>query len=69
MQETQETCIPFLSWEDPLELEMATHSGISLPGKSHGQSRLVSYSPWGHKESDTIEANEHSTFYFVLFRL
>ena len=22
---------------------------------SHGQRRLASYSPWGHKESDTIE--------------
>ena len=26
-----------------------------LPGKSHGQRRLVVYSPWGRKESDTIE--------------
>ena len=24
-----------------------------LPGKSHGQSSLVGYSPWGHKELDT----------------
>ena len=23
---------------------------IFLPGKSHGQRSLVSYSPWGHKE-------------------
>ena len=23
-----------------------------LPGKSHGQRSLVSYNPWGHKESD-----------------
>ena len=23
-----------------------------LPGKSHGRSNLVGYSPWGHKESD-----------------
>ena len=28
---------------------------IFLPGKSHGQGSLVSYSPWGHKESDTPE--------------
>ena len=28
---------------------------VLLPGKSHGQRRLVGYSPWGHKESDTTE--------------
>ena len=27
---------------------------VILPGKSHGQSGLVGYSPWGHKELDTI---------------
>ena len=27
-QETQETWVQFLGWEDPLEEEMATHSGI-----------------------------------------
>ena len=26
-----------------------------LPGKFHGQRRLVDYSPWGHKESDMTE--------------
>ena len=25
---------------------------MSLPGKSHGKSSLVGYSPWGLKESD-----------------
>ena len=35
-------------WEDPLEKEMATHSSI-LAWRSHGQRRLVGYSPWGHK--------------------
>ena len=28
---------------------------VFLPGESHGQRNLVGYSPWGHKESDTIE--------------
>ena len=28
MQETQETCIQSLGWEDPLEKEMVTHSRI-----------------------------------------
>ena len=28
---------------------------VFLPGKSHEQRSLVSYSPWGHKVSDTTE--------------
>ena len=30
---------------------------VFLPGesKSHGQSTLAGYSPWGHKESDTTK--------------
>ena len=28
---------------------------VFLPGKSHGQTSLVGYSPWGRKESDTTE--------------
>ena len=28
MQETQETQVPSLGWEDPLEEEMATHSSV-----------------------------------------
>ena len=28
---------------------------VFLPGKSHGQSSLVGYSPWGRKELDTTE--------------
>ena len=32
-----------------------------LPGKFHGQSSLVGYSPWHHKESDTTEQlNTHT---------
>ena len=40
----QETWGQPLDWEDPLEKEMVTHSSI-LPGQSHGQRRLVGYSP------------------------
>jgi len=36
----QETWVRSLGQEDPLEKEMATHSG-TLPGKSHGQRSLV----------------------------
>ena len=32
--------------EDPLEKEIATHSGI-LARESRGQRSLVGYSPWG----------------------
>ena len=43
--------LPSLGWEDPLEKAMAP-TPVFLPGKSHGQRRLVGYSPWGPKESD-----------------
>ena len=33
----------------------------SLPGKFHGPRSLVSYSPWGHKESDMTEQLERLT--------
>ena len=33
---------------------------VFLPGESnHGQRSLVGYSPWGHKESVTIEVPQH----------
>ena len=54
MQQTQETQVWSLGWEDPLEEEMATNS-VSLLGKSYGQRSLASYSPWGCKESDMTE--------------
>ena len=34
---------------------MAIPTPVFLPGKSHGQRNLVSYSPWDRKESDTTE--------------
>ena len=51
-QEMQVTPVQSLSWEDPLEKEMATQPNIldweipwtEEPGGLH---------PWGHKESDT----------------
>ena len=49
-----ETWVQFLCWGDPLEKEMATYSPILLPGKSHRWRSLVGYSPWSHKESDTM---------------
>ena len=46
--------VPSLSWEDPLEEAMATHSSI-LAWEILGQKRLVDYSPWGQKGLDTTE--------------
>ena len=34
---------------------------VLLPGEFHGQGSLVGYSPWGHKESDTIECTHTHT--------
>ena len=31
---------------------------VYLPGKSHGQTSLVGYSPWSHEESDTYTATQ-----------
>ena len=53
MQETLETCVRSLGWEDTLEEGMTTHSSIlawEIPGQS-----LVGYSPWGRKESNATE--------------
>ena len=50
----QETQAQSLGREDPLEEEMAP-TPVLLPGKPHGWRSLVGCSPWGHKESDTIE--------------
>ena len=33
---------------------------VCLPGESHGQRSLVGYIPWGCKESDMIEATQHT---------
>ena len=33
---------------------------VLLPGESHGQRILASYSPWGHKESDTTDLIYHA---------
>ena len=43
----QQTWVQSLDQEDPLEKEKATL--VFLPGISHGQRILASYSLWGHK--------------------
>ena len=37
-----------------------TTTAVFLPGESHGQRSLVSYNPWGHKESDTTVVIKHA---------
>ena len=54
MQETQETRVPSLGGEEPLEEGTATYSSLS-PEESHGQRSLVGYSPRGHKEWDVAK--------------
>ena len=41
----QETWVPSLGWEDPLEEGLATTPGF-LPEESHKQRSLARYSPW-----------------------
>ena len=50
----RETQVQSLGQEDPLEKKMATHSSI-LAWRIPWTESLVSYSPWGHKESDTTD--------------
>ena len=47
----QETQVRSPGGEDPLEKEMATHSGI-LAGRIPWTEDPGSYSPWGHKQLD-----------------
>ena len=55
----RETWVRSQGWEDLLEKEMATHSSIlarEIPWTEEPVlCRLAGYSPWGHKELDTIE--------------
>ena len=62
----QETRIQSLSWENPLEKGMATHT-ILLPGESHGQRSLAVYNLQGSKEPDTTERQSTHTFIATLF--
>ena len=50
----QETEVPSMGWEDPLEKEMATHSS-TLAWKFPWTEKPGGYSPWGRKELDTTE--------------
>ena len=57
----QETQVQFLGWEDPWRRKWQP-TPILLPGESHGQRSLASYSPWGHKSQTQLserQCNRH----------
>ena len=54
MQETQETKVRSLGWED-FQKEKWQPTPVFVPEESHGQRSLAGYSPQGHKEPDTTE--------------
>ena len=51
---TRETWVQSLGREDPLKRKWQP-TPVFLPGEPHKRRSLVSYSPWGRKESDTTE--------------
>ena len=55
----QETCVPSLGREDPLEEEMAADSSI-LAWRIPRIEEPGGLQSMGHKQSDTTEASEHT---------
>ena len=51
----QETQVRSLSWEDPLEKGMATHSNIFAWRITWTEEPGGLFSSWSHKKSDTTE--------------
>ena len=51
----QETWVPYLGWEDPLEEGIGNPLQYSCLDNPHGQRILVGYSSRVHKELDTTE--------------
>ena len=60
----QETQVPSLSWDDPLEKRMATHSSI-LAWRIPWIEELAGYSPWRREDLDTTEQLTVSLFIFI----
>ena len=59
MQEVQETRVPPLNQEDPLEEGMATHSH-NLAWRIPWTEEYGGLHPQGHKELDMMETTEHA---------
>ena len=53
MQETQETWVPSLGWEDPLEEEVATHSSM-LAWRIPWTEETGRLQSWGRKEETQL---------------
>jgi len=49
-----ETSVQSLIWEDPYRRKWQP-TPVFLPGEFHRQRSLMSYNPWGCKESDMTE--------------
>ena len=49
-----ETQVQSLGQENPPGKKKWEPTLVFLPGKSHGLKTLVGYSPWSHKELDTL---------------
>ena len=45
------------------------HTPGFLPGESHGQSSLMGYFPWGHKELDMTEITEYAHIAILCWNL
>ena len=52
----QETWVPFLGWEDPLDGRTWQPTPALLPGESPWTEEPGGLQPMGHKESDTTES-------------
>ena len=55
-----ETRVQSLGWDNPLEREMATHSGILAWRIPWTEEPGGLYGPWGHEELDTTERLTHN---------
>ena len=76
MQEIQETWVPSIGQETPLEEEVETHSlqYSSLGNPIDGGRILMGYSPWGCKEWDTticlsMHTHAHCSCYYWIYIL
>ena len=74
MQETQETQVRSLGWEDPLEEEMAAYSSVLAWRILMDRGAWQANSPWGHKELDMTEHThthhlQSHSYYFLATKL